>query len=206
MATTSLQLANLALDLIGANYIAAMNEASKEARACNRNYDICRKAVLRDHPWNFATKRAVLDSADPTPPDFGYENRFALPDDFIRVHTLFYSDGSRVDEGAYRLEGGFLLTDESELWLKYVYDVTDAAKFDPLFDEALSAKLAATICYLITASETRQAEMEQMYRDKLQKAKFTDSAEDPSQQLDVDEWIRARNGNSSNFVRDPMTN
>jgi len=206
MAGTNVIIANMALDLIGARYISAMNEASKEARACNRNYELCRRAVLRDHPWNFATKRVILDTADTTAPAFEFARRFALPDDFIRVHTIYYADATVVDQGAYKLEGGFLLTDESVLWLRYVYDLQATTAFDPLFDQALAAKLAADIAFLITASESTAQSMEQKYRDALTKAKFTDSVEDPSPQVDCDEWIRARNGNSSNFVRDPMTN
>ena len=206
MATDNVQIANMALDLIGSRYIAAMNEASKEARACNRNYDLSRKAVLRDHPWNFATKRVALDTADGTPPVFGYENRFALPSDFIRVHTIYYTDGTVVDQGSYKIEAGFILTDESVLWLRYVYDLQTTTAFDPLFDEALAAYLAWKISYLISASESRQQQLYQAYLVQIQKAKFTDTVEEPSRQFDDDEWIRSRFSARGNFVRDPKTN
>ena len=51
---------NRALEKLGGGYIAALTEASKEARALNRAYDYVRDAVLRAHPWNFAIKRASL--------------------------------------------------------------------------------------------------------------------------------------------------
>lgn len=66
MATTAIEVCNNALTLIGSRRITSLSDPSKEARACNDNYNICRKAVLRMHPWNFATKRVELTGVDIT--------------------------------------------------------------------------------------------------------------------------------------------
>lgn len=63
MAASSLVLCNNALTLLGTRRITALADPSKEARACNDNYDACRRAVLRMHPWNFALKRVALAGA-----------------------------------------------------------------------------------------------------------------------------------------------
>lgn len=60
MATNSVEICNNALALIGARRITALTDPSKEARTCNDAYDGCRKAVLRLHPWNFATVRVRI--------------------------------------------------------------------------------------------------------------------------------------------------
>lgn len=60
MATNSVEICNNALTLIGTRRITALSDPSKEARACNDNYDICRKSLLRMHPWNFAMSRVEL--------------------------------------------------------------------------------------------------------------------------------------------------
>ncbi|UOF78036.1 tail tubular protein A [Caudoviricetes sp.] len=60
MAATSVVICNNALTLIGSRRITALSDPSKEARVCNDNYDTCRKAVLRIHPWNFACERVEL--------------------------------------------------------------------------------------------------------------------------------------------------
>lgn len=60
MATNSVEICNNALTLIGTRRITSLSDPSKEARACNDNYDICRKALLRSHPWNFAMTRVEL--------------------------------------------------------------------------------------------------------------------------------------------------
>lgn len=60
MATNSVEICNNALTIIGSRRITALSDPSKEARACNDNYDICRKSLLRMHPWNFAMTRVEL--------------------------------------------------------------------------------------------------------------------------------------------------
>lgn len=60
MAQSSLEVANSALYKLGATKITSLSDASKEARICNDRVDLCKKAVLCLHPWNFAIKRAVL--------------------------------------------------------------------------------------------------------------------------------------------------
>jgi len=60
MATNAVELCNNALSNIGTRRITSLSDTSKEGRACNDNYDICRKAVLRMHPWNFATVRVRI--------------------------------------------------------------------------------------------------------------------------------------------------
>jgi hypothetical protein len=204
MAEDAVAIANLALDLIGSRFIASLDEGTKESKAITRNYDSCRQAVLRDYPWNFATDRIILDTPDATPPAFGYTYRFALPLGFIRVHTVYDSSGCVLGPGTYTLESGWLFTDHSVVWLRFVFDMDDTTRFDPLFDEALSAYLAWKIAYLVSASETRQKELYAAYVKLLSKAKFVDTVEEPSRLLDVDEWIQARNGRGD-FVRDPMT-
>src|SRR5262245_58854789 len=66
MAATSLVIANSALSLVGARKITSLADPSKEARECNANHDLCRRAVLREHTWNFALKRDTLVLKDVT--------------------------------------------------------------------------------------------------------------------------------------------
>lgn len=66
MATNSVEICNNALALIGARRITALSDPSKEGRSCNDNYDICRKTLLRLHPWNFAMTRVELTGVDIT--------------------------------------------------------------------------------------------------------------------------------------------
>jgi hypothetical protein len=204
MVQDKVELANMALALCGTRRITAFDNPSREARTCSDNYELCRRALLRKHPWNFATKRIILDTVSADPPAFGYENAFPLPDDFIRVHTV-YSGGILIDEAMYRVESARLLTDRDELWLKYIWDLDDTRLFDPLFDRYLAASLAETISPILTASSASLEEIHRQLKDAERAARFVDSVEDPSRELDADVWLQSRLGVSPGFVRDPMT-
>jgi hypothetical protein len=206
MATTQLDIANLALTAIGTRNILSMDEQTKDARACKMHYDDSRKSVLRLHPWNFAIKRAILNTVLSTAPTFGYTYAFPLPDDFSRVHTVYDADANvPLSKDAYRVEGLTLVSDYSTLHLKYVSDEQDVVKFDQLFVEAVAYHLAARICYLLTGSDSMKERLTIDLKSVMQKARFVDSVEDPSEELDADVWCRSRVSPASGFVRDPMT-
>lgn len=62
LATTQLDIANRALLRLGAKKIDSLTEDSDRARACDAEVDEVRQETLRAHPWNFARKRARLNT------------------------------------------------------------------------------------------------------------------------------------------------
>ena len=63
-------LCNSALDKAGHGAITSLEDNTKAARLCLRNWPLVRDRVLRMHPWNFAVKRTNL-AAHETAPDWG---------------------------------------------------------------------------------------------------------------------------------------
>lgn len=59
---TLLDVANRALVRLGAKKIGSLTETTDSAVACVTEADECRKETLRAFPWNFARKRARLDT------------------------------------------------------------------------------------------------------------------------------------------------
>lgn len=60
MAQSELECANGALSKIGASRITALAGTDHVSVTMNERLPICKKAVLRMHPWNFAIKRKLL--------------------------------------------------------------------------------------------------------------------------------------------------
>jgi hypothetical protein len=145
MPTLVSEVANMALGRIGANRLAYTGttetdldaNTTLEAIQCNLNYEQTRDALLRSYWWNFASARAnlVLDTETP-PSEWGYQ--FILPDDFLRMKPPVEDD----DLELYTIEGNKLLTDDSEVSIRYIRKVTDVSEFDPLFIEVLVLQLA----------------------------------------------------------------
>ena len=67
---TQLQICNLALMSIGAAPLVALTDTTVQANVVNAWYEICRDALLRSHPWNFAEKWASLTPIGTTPDEF----------------------------------------------------------------------------------------------------------------------------------------
>lgn len=61
MSTSSdVDIANIALTLLGSENITSLSAQSPQARLCNAQIDNVRKEVLRNHPWRCAKKRVTL--------------------------------------------------------------------------------------------------------------------------------------------------
>lgn len=168
---TAEEIASLALTRIGHEGIASFSASgNKASRWFYTNYEIIKKALLREHPWNFAIKRATLSST--TAPTNEYTSAYTLPADFLRLVRL--NGDAKV---GYRIERGTLVTDEVTAVLEYVYDVTDGATFTADFTDLLAQRLAAEISLYMTDSASTQEGAWKIYQSKLAAARGADSRE-----------------------------
>jgi hypothetical protein len=162
---------NMALTLLGQDPISDPDGTGTAETACRQVYDICRKALLEQHPWNFALTRANLDK-ESTNPAFEYSSAFGLPTDCLRIVQV-YSPASY-----YKEEAGLILSDDTTMKLVYVKDEQDTSVFPPLFVQMLATDIALLAEYKIT----NQASMQQMLTMKRQelliKAKMVDAQKD----------------------------
>lgn len=181
-------LANLALQMMGrGKFITALDEDSQAARVLRHQLPYARDAVLRAYPWNFAQRRKEI-AASETAPAFEFSNAYDLPDDCLWCHTVY--DGSAED---WKVENGQILTNMgSPLYIKYTARVTDLATSDPLFFQALAARLAADCAVTITESQDKAAEMWRVYTAKLREARAVDAQEGQPEALPNGSWHDGR--------------
>lgn len=134
---------NLALSRIGAKSVTeAQITANTDVRAqhCNRHYEQTRDALQRSHWWRFASDRATLTAT--ATPSFEWDTAFTLPTDFLRMKSIF-EDNNTTNKTSllpFALEGSTLLFSETTCQIRYIKQVTDVTKFDPLYTEALVLK------------------------------------------------------------------
>ena len=132
---SEVEIANRALQKLGAARITSLTDNSVNARACNACYTVLRDSELRAHPWNFSISRAIL-AADATVPVFTRANAFQLPSDFLRLLPRDPEDN--IDFHDWQIEGQKIYTnDAAPLHIRYVAQVTDPNKMDVLFRETL---------------------------------------------------------------------
>jgi len=201
--TSKTDICNLALDLLSAGTVTNVDDpsdATEELLA--RHYDLCRRKLLRQHPWNFATKRKVLSPDSDTPP-FGYAKQYSLPADSLRVLYVGATDDTIVPPTAYQVEGGkILMSDDftstaNALNLIYIYDIKSVSSFDPLFITLLSYEIAMSISYKVSDSNTNVQRVEQLRKDISSLARAIDGQERPPIRVERSRALRARRAGST---------
>lgn len=138
------EIVNMALGRIGAkriNDLSDTTDTKPEAIQARLHFEQTRDALLRSHLWRFATGRATL-SADTTTPSFEWDYQYLLPNDFLRLKSIYEDRFSDINLDSYALEGTMLLSNETSMQIKYIKRITDPTKFDPLFVEVLVLQLA----------------------------------------------------------------
>jgi hypothetical protein len=177
---------NKALDKLGHGAITSLSDGTKAANLCDRAWPLVRDQVLRDHPWNFAVKRAVL-AASNTAPEWGFSAKFPLPSDNLRLVEV-----RDLSTSEYSVEDGCIQADADTLYIRYVYRVTDPNRYDSLFIDAAACRLAFELCEALTQSNTKKDALSQEYEDSLTRARRVDGQENPPQQYEEDDWIAVR--------------
>jgi hypothetical protein len=184
-------LANAALQLIGrGKFIVSLDEDSQAARIMRAALPVGRDAVLRAYPWNFAQGRAELTN-DEVGPTFEFTYSYTLPTDCLWCHTVY--EGNDQD---WKVEGRKILTDMgSPIYIKYTKRITDLSASDPLFFDAVAARLAAQCAVSLSESTSKAAELWRMYQLKLREARAVDAQEGQAEAMPRGSWHDGRLAN-----------
>lgn len=191
---SDVEIANRALQLLGAARVIALSDDSVSARAMNNAYAPVRLAALRAHPWNFATKRASL-AASATTPTFGPARAFPLPAGFVRLLPRDPMDELNTKDWKIEQHDGAkaILTDDSApLEIRYIADVTDAEIMDPLFREVFAHDLALACCEEITQSNSKEEKIRTARTLLIREARRTNAIENVPQVAVDDTFITTR--------------
>jgi len=162
---------NMTLTLLGQDPISDPDGTGTAETACRQVYDICRKALLEQHPWNFAISRASLD-LETDAPAFEYTSAFGLPTDCLRIIKV-YSPSS-----VYKEEAGLILSNDSTMSLQYVRNEEDTSIFSPLFVQLLAVDMALLVEYKITNQSSLQQMLMMKRQELMVKAKMIDAQKD----------------------------
>ena len=179
-------LCNSALDKAGHGAITSLEDNTKAARLCLRNWPLVRDRVLRMHPWNFAVKRTNL-AAHETAPDWGFTAKFPLPSDFLRLLEV-----RDLSTGEFHLEDGFIPANATVLYIRYIASITDPNVYDALFIDTVATRLAAELAEPLTQSTTKKKALLEEYDVFIDDAKRADAQENPPVVYEEDEWIKVR--------------
>ena len=183
---------NGALTKIGANEINSLDDPTKAARKCKLRYNICRKYVLRSHPWRAIRKFASI-SPETTKPPMQYNYQFILPPDLIRLWLVTNVNGKPRRD--YEKVGNKIYANWEMCYIKYGVDEVDAEKYDDMMVETLSLYLAKDIGYSITQDRGIVSDVNAEYEAVMRRAKSVDSKEDFPRVVRGNQWLEERQTN-----------
>jgi len=180
------EVCNKALDKLGHGAITSLNDGTKAANLCLRSWEMVRDEMLRAHPWNFAVKRLALAPSDETPA-WGFSYAFPIPSDYLRMIEIL--DSAQFN---HQIESNNILCDETVLYVRYIYKVTDPNQYDSMFVDVVATRLAIELCEPLTQSNTKKNELIKDLDAALTNAKRVDGQENPPVSFAEDDWITAR--------------
>lgn len=196
--TTEVDIVNLGLRRIGARPITTMDDTTPNGAIASDVYATERDTLLRAHTWNFAVARASLTKSG-TAPTFEYANAFELPDDFLRVIAVYDNEAG---DGAVRykmetleISGTFMqivATGASDLWLKYVRQVTEPDLMTPQFRNLLGLRCARFFAIGVANSNTLLKLVDDELQIARREAKSIDGMEDFPDSLPEGSWVASR--------------
>jgi hypothetical protein len=190
---------NRALEKLGAQPIVSIDDETKQAQALKRVYADSLQALLAEHPWHFAKKRAAL-AASATPPSWGFARAYPVPVDFLRL--LAIAEGPAFSLEADAAGSQIILCDAAApLRIVYLAALSDPGRLPPHFVEAFAAKLAFDICEDLTQSNTKKDFMAQLFLADLAKAKRINGLQAVPEAFPVFSWLAARGQAVDNPVR-----
>lgn len=193
MATSSVAICNSALIKCGADRISALSDTTLGAEVCNEEYAKCRDDLLISHPWNFAiddfelAQDATYTPGESGDPDGGYLYRYAVTSSVLRILLL---NNSQLP--IWKIQGGYLHTDESTVTVKVIKQVTDTTLFSKSFEEVLALKIAKDIAYRLTQSLALVQDLDRRYENAFRQARSFDGQEGSAELWVVDDWITSR--------------
>jgi hypothetical protein len=200
MANSVVDIYNLALSAIGTRSdVAAVDEGSPEANACNLWYEVTLNALLRAAPWSFATayeRLALLSTRDWTldwgtadpPPAWGYE--FAAPSTMVRPRYL--TTFERFDL-SMRGTTHSIVTNSVEPILCFTKRQPLVSMWDDQFVSAMANGLGAAIAMKVSGKVNRARSALQIANDLIEQARLSDANQSSPQTYDaMPSWFAIR--------------
>ena len=208
MASTNVDICNLALANLGDGFVSAMTDNTKAAKICQQIYGHCRKTLLQRAPWAFALALSGPLTETDTPA-FGFGHAYILPGDCLTVHAL------NLSGHPWRIAGEVLHTSldgsalADGLRVEYVRDTEAVEDFSQAFAEALVLLITWRLVMPVTGkrndalfwrNEYERAVYTAIHANALEQQGRTPGRENPDT---ADSWLNARGGASNADERAP---
>lgn len=187
MASSNVEIANVALQRLGSKTIVSLTEDSQEARAANAVFNHVIDYVTSRHSWDGAMKRVSLPALSEDP-EHEFSNAYELPSDFLRLHEW------PKEMEPFAIEDNRILTNEgAPLEVVYIRQVRTAAEMGIYLQEAVTWRLAEELAIKLTGSDSTRQRMAEQFRNTLNQVMVHDNQQRPrTDRYRSTRWLDAR--------------
>lgn len=183
---------NIALDHLEEEPILSSSDDRAVVRWLARNYEPMRNALLRSHPWKFATELASLPALA-TAPAFRWLYAYQLPADCVRLLPLTNDGDANGYKIPFEVVGRKIYTDKTApIPIRYIKKVTDPNEMDALFVQLLGAMLAERLAHWLTGKQSYADRMAKVVQALRIEARLLDSFEATPEYPDEADWVNGR--------------
>lgn len=204
--SSPVEICNRALDLIGQPPIASIETPTTTAESrMARHYDPVRRALLREYVWNFAYKRGTATRIDDAL--FDYTDVYQFPNDLLRLISIAGQSETTADLN-YNIESRTIVYNgggAASINIRYVANIEDVTVWDDLFEDLMVLKLALTVAYAFTKSNSDVERLDKLYTKAISGAISIDGQERPPQRRETSRILSRRRSLGSSSVAGPWT-
>ena len=191
---SSTRICNMALTRLGESELLTSLDTDTRPPAIilRENYESLREVINADSPWAFATRRATLAVDAGATPNHEFSYAYTLPVDYMAlVRTEDDAEGFYSD---HRIEGDYLLTNETTVKIEYLYRQPDINKWSNYAREALvtlvMAECGPGIKKRLSANYVQG--LISVYEDKIFTARALDAQQGKPRTIVADSYLTAR--------------
>ena len=193
---STVDVVNVALRRVGASRIISptLAEDSASANVANDLFDEVLDDLLRQHAWNFATKRAKLAQLSETP-TFEFDHAYTMPTGWIRTVSVHPNSGG-AGTMLYREEQlddkRVIVTSADEVYLRYIARIEDPNLWPPDFRNAISMTLARDFAIPLAGSNTLHVNFDKLSRSAIARARSSDAMGSSPERRPRGSWVTRR--------------
>lgn len=202
MATTKLEIYQRAILHCKQTPVTSLSENNEARRLCDVHYVPMLQSLMEAGFWTHAMRTAEITVNGGVTPAIGYAYAHDLPADFVRKYVVSASETMEppldyhTDGRAYLIEGGYLWSDVTPLYLRYTSNDAayglDLTKWPERLTEAACTELAYRIVPKLTGSSDLQHNLMSLKSMALGKANTFEALQQPTQTSRPGRWMTDR--------------
>lgn len=151
MATSEIDICNIALGLVGSDAIRSFNTDNVRSSTCKLFYETDVQSLLAEYDWSFARRFALLNKLNNPPVPAGWVG-WALPSDCLVARSLDKNPSKKT----WEIYGNILATPDTcqdTRELRYTASDAPVALYTPGFIQLLAYSIAAKLAMPLAQSK-----------------------------------------------------